>query len=138
MIMTSFCVRKTSPLHGAGALTALALGAASLAGPALAHHSAAMFDNGKTVTINGAVKEFKWANPHAMVEVVSMDGGAQKVWSIECSTPNILVRKGWSIHSLKPGDMVTVAAHPMRDGGQAGLMMTLTTTAGAVLKDHDY
>ena len=115
-----------------------ALGAVSLAAPAWAHHSAAMFDQGKTLTITGAVKDFKWLNPHASIEVVSMEGGTQKVWAIECSTPNILVRRGWSIHSLKPGDMVTVQAHPMRDGGQAGLAMTVTTPSGAVLKDHDY
>ena len=115
-----------------------ALGALSLAAPAWAHHSAAMFDQGKTMTITGAVKDFKWLNPHASIEVVSMEGGTQKVWAIECSTPNILVRRGWSIHSLKAGDMVTVQAHPMRDGGQAGLAMTVTTPSGAVLKDHDY
>ena len=115
-----------------------ALGAVSLAAPAWAHHSAAMFDQGKTLTITGAVKDFKWLNPHASIEVVSMEGGTQKVWAVECSTPNILVRRGWSIHSLKPGDMVTVQAHPMRDGGQAGLAMTVTTPSGAVLKDHDY
>jgi hypothetical protein len=116
----------------------LAAAAAALAAPAFAHHSAAMFDNGKTVTITGAVKAFKWVNPHASIEVVSMEGGTQKVWAIECSTPNILVRRGWSIHSLKPGDMVTLQAHPMRDGGQAALAMTVTTPGGAVLKDHDY
>ena len=70
--------------------------------------------------------------------VISMDGGVQKVWAVECSTPNILVRRGWSMHSLKPGDMVTVQAHPLRDGGQAGLVMTVTTASGEVLKDHDY
>ncbi len=114
------------------------LGGLALTGPAFAHHSAGMFDQAKTVTINGAVKDFRWANPHAIVEVMSNEGGAQKVWSIECSTPNILVRKGWSIHSLKAGDTVTVELHPMRDGGQAGLLMSMTTPGGAVLKDHDY
>jgi hypothetical protein len=113
-------------------------GAAAFAAPALAHHSAAMFDQGKTVSITGAVKDFKWINPHASIEVISMEGGVQKVWAVECSTPNILVRRGWSIHSLKPGDMVTVTAHPLRDGGQAGLVMTVTTASGEVLKDHDY
>jgi len=116
----------------------LAASALALAVPAQAHHSAAMFDQGKTVTITGAVKEFKWLNPHASIEVIAMENGVQKVWAVECSTPNILVRRGWSIHSLKPGDMVTVLAHPMRDGGQAGLVMTVTTASGEVLKDHDY
>jgi hypothetical protein len=116
-----------------------AVAAITLAAPAFAHHSAAMFDQAKTVTITGAVKTFRWANPHAMIEVVSMgDKGAQMVWNIECSTPNILVRKGWSINSFKPGDMITVQGHPMRDGGQAALMMNVTTSGGAKLMDHDY
>jgi len=116
------------------ALTGLAAGA-----PAYAHHSAAMFDATKTVTMTGAVKSFTWANPHASIEMVSVDDkGAQQVWNFECSTPNILVRKGWSINSFKPGDMIKVTAHPLHDGGQAGLIMNVTTAGGAVLKDHDY
>ena len=107
--------------------------------PAYAHHSAAMFDAAKTVTLTGAVKEYKWANPHAMISIVTVDDkGAQQVWNVECSTPNILVRKGWSINSFKPGDMIKVTGHPMRDGGQAALLMTVTTASGAALKDHDY
>ena len=120
------------------------LAAATLAGllvsaPAYAHHSAAMFDQAKTVTLTGAVKEYRWANPHAMIEMISMDDkGAQVTWNIECSTPNILVRKGWSVNSFKPGDTIKVTGHPMRDGGSAALMMTVTTASGAQLKDHDY
>ena len=107
--------------------------------PAYAHHSAAMFDAAKTVTLTGAVKEYKWANPHAMIAIVTVDDkGAQQVWNIECSTPNILVRKGWSINSFKPGDMIKVTGHPMRDGGQAALLMNVSTASGSVLKDHDY
>ena len=119
---------------------AAAVFAGAIAGnPAYAHHSAAMFDANKTVTITGAVKDYKWANPHAMIEVLAAgDKGAQTVWNIECSTPNILVRKGWSINSLKVGDTVTIQAHPMRDGTQAGLLMTVSTAGGATLKDHDY
>lgn len=128
MALTAY--RLTAALTGA-----LALG---LAAPALAHHSAAMFDQAKTVTLTGAVKEFKWVNPHASIELITMEGGAQKVWAIECSTPNILVRKGWSIHSLKAGDMITVTAHPMRDGGAAALVMNVTTPTGGKLTDHDY
>lgn len=130
--MTEVCVSKfAAPLA-----MALALGTAA---PAFAHHSGAMFDAGKTVTITGAVKEYHWTNPHALIEVITTNAaGAQVVWNIECSTPNILVRKGWGAHSLKPGDQVSLTAHPLRDGGPAALVMALTTPSGAVLKDHDY
>ncbi len=137
---------KQGPAHaplttpaGLGLACAAVLALAALSAPAQAHHSGAMFDNAKTVTINGAVKDFKWMNPHAYIEIVSMQpGGGQTVWSIECSTPNILVRRGWGMHSLKPGDMITVKAHPMRDGGPAAFLLNATLASGAVLKDHDY
>jgi hypothetical protein len=140
--MNQVCVQRKLISHPRAAAMAgplaliLALGAGS--GPAFAHHSGAMFDNAKTVTITGAVKDYRWSNPHTIIEVVSNSSGAPVVWNIECSTPNILVRKGWGAHSLKPGDAVSMTVHPLRDGGPAALVMTLTTPGGAVLKDHDY
>ncbi|HVY35044.1 MAG TPA: DUF6152 family protein [Caulobacteraceae bacterium] len=115
---------------------ALLAAVCALSGPAQAHHTAAMFDTTKDVTISGAVKTIKWQNPHVYLEVVSADGG--KVWSIECSPPSILVRRGWSVHSIAAGDKVSVLGHPLRDGGPAAYMMNVTTKTGAVLKDHDY
>ena len=140
--MNQVCVQRKLISHpraaamGGPLALILALGAGSA--PAFSHHSGAMFDNAKTVTITGAVKDYRWSNPHTIIEVVSNASGMPVVWNIECSTPNILVRKGWGAHSLKPGDAVSMTVHPLRDGGPAALVMTLTTPAGAVLKDHDY
>jgi hypothetical protein len=121
-------------LSGLAALAALAIAA-----PAAAHHSGAMFDHNKTVTLEGTIKEFRWLNPHASIEVlVANPAGGMDDWSIECSTPNILVRKGWGLHSLNPGDKVSLTMHPMKDGGHAGFIMAVTTPSGAQLKDHDY
>ncbi len=120
---------RLSKLLGLAGLAAMA------AGPALAHHSAAMFDAAKTVTITGVVKEYHWQNPHASLDVAAADAA---LWSVEMSTPNILVRKGWSIKSFQPGDKVSIVMHPMKDGGKAGLLMNVTNAKGAVLKDHDY
>ena len=39
--------------------------AAAIAAPAFAHHSFAMFDSDKTVTVKGTVKELEWTNPHS-------------------------------------------------------------------------
>jgi uncharacterized protein DUF6152 len=36
---------------------------AAFAAPALGHHSFAMFDADKTITLKGTVKEFEWTNP---------------------------------------------------------------------------
>jgi hypothetical protein len=139
--MKQVCVRQKPVSHAfvskIAAPVALILGVG--AAPAFAHHSGAMFDNAKTITLTGAVTEFKWMNPHGSIELMASEpGGQPKLWSIELSTPNILVRHGWSAHSLKPGDMVSLTAHPMRDGGAAGMVLAVTAPGGAVLKDHDY
>jgi hypothetical protein len=110
-----------------------------LASPAAAHHSAAMFDFSKTMTVEGVVRSFDWANPHAYLEVIVVDSGGQAGdWRLEGSSINILARKGWSKSSVKPGDKVSVSLHPMRDGSRGGFILTLKPAAGMVLVDHDY
>ena len=44
--------------------------------PALAHHSATMFEEKRTVTVEGVVKEFQYTNPHSwlLVDVRDKDG----------------------------------------------------------------
>ena len=63
--------------------------------PAAAHHSFAMFDASKTVTLEGSVKEFQWTNPHAwiMLNVANQQGQAEQ-WAIELNGPSGLARDG--------------------------------------------
>ncbi len=92
-----------------------------LAGSASAHHSFAMFDPAKVITLQGRVKEFRWVNPHVslFVEVAGPEsqGG---VWSVELTSPGNLTRLGWSRQALKPGDRVAVDINPLRDGQHGG------------------
>src|SRR6478736_7045110 len=61
--------------------------------PAFAHHSFAMFDNQKNVTLEGTVKEFQWTNPHSWIQLVVKDAsGKEDEWSIEGGSPNGLSR----------------------------------------------
>jgi hypothetical protein len=50
-----------------------AIAVAAFAVPAVAHHSFAMFDAQKTVTLQGTVKEFEWVNPHSWLRVMVND-----------------------------------------------------------------
>ncbi len=111
----------------AGALLA---GAILLGGSASAHHSFAMFDQNKQVSIAGTVKTFQWTNPHAFIELEAPDG---KVWSVELNSPNNLVRQGWKRTALKPGDKVTVVLNPLRSGQAGGLFNAVTLPGGQVL-----
>jgi hypothetical protein len=104
---------------------------------AFAHHSGAQFDAAKTVTIVGVVKAYEWSNPHVAVLVTAPGkAGAMETWDFECSSVNIIARHGWSREALKPGDKVTVVAHPMRDGTTAGLLRTIVLPGGKTLEDH--
>lgn len=112
----------------------LFLAALAIAGPVSAHHSFAMFDQTKTVTLKGKVLEFQWTNPHSWIEleVPNGHGGADK-WSIELNSPNNLARQGWKRTMLKPGDAVTVTINPLRDGRKGGLFNTVLLPNGTTM-----
>lgn len=99
------------------ALAALAAGVA----PAQAHHSFAMFDSGREVTIRGTIREFQWTNPHVWIQVaVPGARGREVVWSIEGGSPNSLRRQGWSATTFRPGDRVSVTMNPLKNGDPGG------------------
>ena len=99
-----------------------------------AHHSFAMFDTAKTVTLNGTVTAFEWTNPHAYIEIdVAEDGGAVKHWSVEMGSPSILMQSGWKFKDLKHGDKIQVQLSPLRNGDPGGLLIQATLPDGRVL-----
>ena len=104
-----------------------------LAGPAQAHHSFAMFDQKKIVTLVGTVAEFQWTNPHAFIEIDVPGGGKVVHWSIELNSPNNLKRQGWSRASLKTGDKISLRMNPLRDGKPGGLFLDLKKADGKLL-----
>jgi Family of unknown function (DUF6152) len=106
----------------------------SAALPSVAHHSFAMFDQTRQVTLKGKVVEFQWTNPHAFihVEVPAPDGN--ETWDIELNSPNNLKRQGWKSTSVKPGDIVTLLANPLRDAThKGGLFISVTLADGTLL-----
>ncbi len=116
-------------------LKAVALSACAVAAfvsPARAHHSFAMFDAEKTVTLQGTVKEFEWTNPHSWLHIMAMDAqtGQQAVWALELSSPARLKRMGMSADSVKPGDMISVTFHPLKDGARGGQFLQATLPGG--------
>jgi hypothetical protein len=110
----------------------------ALGGVAFAHHAFNMYDNAKYLPLTGTVKTWSWKNPHAMIDfVVDKQGGGTELWSVECSSPNIIGRKGWSMESIKVGDKMPIVVHPMKDGSLYALMVKATTPRGETLKDKD-
>ena len=112
---------------------AAAGGAALAALPATAHHSFAMFDQTKQMTLNGTVHEFQWTNPHAFIELDVPSGARTQRWAIELNSPNNLTRQGWKRNSLKAGEKISVRIAPLRDGHPGGLFLDLKKADGKVL-----
>jgi hypothetical protein len=104
---------------------------------AFAHHSFAMFDRDKEVTLTGTVREFQWTNPHAFIEMDVPDPkvGTSEKWSIELNSPNNLTRQGWKSSMLKPGDKISLTMNPLRDGKKGGLFVSVVLPDGKVIKD---
>jgi uncharacterized protein DUF6152 len=118
-----------------GALRAAAILASVLgAAPLLAHHSFAMFDTAKRVTLVGTVTAFEWTNPHAYIELdVPDDKGAVRHWSIELGSTSILMQGGWKFSDVKVGDKLTAVISPLRNGESGGLLSQVTLKDGRVL-----
>lgn len=110
---------------------ALALGLCVPAAPALAHHSMAMFDQSKTVTLSGTVRKFQWTNPHCYIQLmVKGADGKETEWSLEMGAPMYLYAKGWRPAVLKPGMPIKVTINPLRNGNPGGVVLTAETAGG--------
>ena len=115
--MTSHTGRR-----GCGRFTMTVVALWAVSGIAFAHHSFAMFDMSKTLTLAGTVTNFEWTNPHTWLWVQVPDGKGGKVhYSIEMNSPGVLERSGWTRHSIKVGDTVTATVHPSLAGAPIGL-----------------
>jgi hypothetical protein len=101
--------------------------------PALAHHSFAMFDSTKQVTLEGTVREIQWTNPHTWVQLVVMENGKSVEYSLEGQSPNGLIRMGWTKNMLKAGDKVKIVMSPLKDGSKGGSVISCTLPDGRVL-----
>jgi hypothetical protein len=107
---------------------------AAAASPAWAHHSFAMFDRSKQVSLVGTVKSFQYTNPHSWIQLVVMTpAGNADEWTIEALSPNVLSRDGWKKNSLVPGQKVTVLISPLRDGTHGGNLISVTLPDGVTL-----
>jgi hypothetical protein len=105
---------------------------AAFAAPAPAHHSFAMFDAQKTVTLQGTVKEFEWINPHSWLRILVNDENSGKpvLWAVELSSPGRLVTMGMRADSVKAGDAASVTFHPMKDGTRGGQFIQAVLPGG--------
>ena len=85
--------------------------------PMFAHHGTAAYDLSKTYTVKGKVSKFNFINPHVQVFFdVTDEKGSVAPWQAELTSPNHLIRTGWTKDTLKPGDEVTIIGYRTKDG----------------------
>ena len=103
-------------------------------GSLFAHHGNAAFDAGKKVTLKGTVTEWVWANPHCWLKFeVKDDKGGVVRWVAETNNAPDMIERGWSMHSFKPGDEVTVTVEPVKNGNPVGRVLSVVLPNGQTL-----
>lgn len=120
-----------------GTIVVLTFASIVLAAPALAHHSYAMFDAGKTIDLPGTVKDVEWTNPHSWLNFMASKDGKAAQWSFEMGPvtggPTGLNRQGFRAKNIQPGDKLVAKFHPLRNGRLGGELISLSFPDGSIL-----
>ena len=114
----------------------LAVSVLMVPNPVWAHHSYAMFDQTKKLTVQGTVRALEWANPHVWLWVDVSDGAGSTVsYGFESNAPSELARFfGWNKLSVIAGNKITVDYSPLKSGRNGGALRTVTFSDGRILK----
>lgn len=109
-------------------LTALSIG---IGGPAMAHHSFAIYDIDNRIERTGVLTAFAFTAPHITLElkVTAADGGMQ-TWHIETMAPRRWDRHGLPHDIARVGETVTLQGWPARRGKDGMLLSTIATARG--------
>src|SRR5690242_638518 len=109
----------------------LGLAALMIAGTVIAHHSFAVYDHTRSLTLKGTVTKWQWSNPHAYLDIDVKDAkGTVKHFTLEGTSINMLQRTGWRSNMIKAGDQVTAVAAPLLNGEPGGLLLEITLANG--------
>ena len=119
-----------------GAVVAAGITMLLSAPPLQAHHAfAAEFDDKRPVHFPDAtVTKVEFINPHSWIHVdVKQADGTVENWAIEAGSPNILMRRGITRFTLKPGDKINVEGYQSKDGSHRANGRDLTLPNGQKL-----
>jgi hypothetical protein len=104
-------------------------------GTVYAHHAAsAQYDVEKVIQFKGVLTKVEWVNPHAhMTFDVKGNDGKISAWSIEFFGVTGLRKMGLANKNVMTvGDTYALTVSPARDGGNTGLIQSLTFPDGRV------
>ena len=122
---------------GAASLRVGAAALLAVSTPAFAHHSPAVFDRTREITLVGIVTEFRWSNPHCWIHLDVADAaGATAAWSVEMNPASLLARNGWTSKTIQPGDTVEVRVHPLRNDEKGGQYISVKLPSGVAMDEN--
>jgi hypothetical protein len=100
-----------------------------------AHHAfSPVYDEARTMTVEGVVDEFRLVNPHAMMRLRVTDGeGRAVIWTVEFAGLLSLTRRGWTADTLKPGMHITVSGNPTHTGSSGLFFRRIVLADGTEL-----
>ena len=99
-----------------------------------AHHGNAALDMSKKVVMKGVVTDWRWQNPHSILKFdVKDDSGNVVNWSAEINNPADMVERGWTAHSIKIGDQITITVNPVKNGKPVGRIVQVVRPDGKIL-----
>lgn len=86
--------------------------------PAWAHHAfQAEYDEKKPIHLVGKVTEMEWINPHSWIHLdVTGPDGKVTSWMVECGSPNIMLRRGFTKRTLEAGTEIEVQGYQAKSG----------------------
>jgi hypothetical protein len=84
---------------------------AVLAGSAWAHHGWTGYDEQKTLTLTGVIRESSWENPHGLIRLQG-EQGKGKTWLVYLAPPSRMESRGLQKDAIKVGATVTVVGYP--------------------------
>ena len=94
-----------------------------------AHHAIFdVYDEERTIVLEGQVASFLFGNPHSMVHVRVPDrDGHLRTWAGEWRAARRLQPLGWTAGALHVGDRVKICGNPGRDPGAYRLYLLNVT-----------
>jgi hypothetical protein len=121
-------------------IIAVAAGALLLAvsGQAQAHHSGAMFDRTKTITLSGVIKDYNYTQPHSWIDIIvpGANGAAPVTWGVEGGAPPAMRNQGLTPSTVKAGDKAEIRVHPFRDGRPGGSLVDVAIGGKPVMNQR--
>jgi len=96
-----------------------------------AHHSFAMFDQSKKVTVTGVVTDVQWTNPHVWIFLdVAQPDGSKVRWGVEFTSKVHLARRSFTSDMVHVGDNVEFTMSPYANGQPGGRFFTVKMANG--------